>query len=106
MGYTRSDNPIGSLTNVILGTAQQKTIWMSSANNPLTFIYGTDEISYIRITGGASGGFGNAVFYENDKTVTQDYTITPGKNAISAGPITISDAVVVTIPDGSTWTIP
>lgn len=51
------------------------------------------------------GGGTNAIFYENDQTVTQNYTITTGKNAMTAGPIAIADGVTVTIPDGSTWTI-
>ena len=55
--------------------------------------------------GGASGGGTNQVFYENDQTVTEDYTISDGKNAMSAGPITIDDDATVTIPDGSTWVI-
>lgn len=52
-----------------------------------------------------TGGTGNVVFYENDQTVTQDYTITSGKNAMSAGPITVNSGVTVTVPTGSTWTI-
>lgn len=55
--------------------------------------------------GGARGGAGNSVFYENDTNVTSDYTITSGKNAMSAGPITINTGVTVTVPSGSTWTI-
>lgn len=55
--------------------------------------------------GGASGASGNAVFYENDTTVTASYTITTGKNAMSAGPITIDTGVTVTVPDNSTWVI-
>lgn len=55
--------------------------------------------------GGASGGGSNQVFYENDQTVTVDYTITSGKNAMSAGPITINTGVTVTVPSGSTWVI-
>jgi len=52
-----------------------------------------------------TGGTGNVVFYENDQTVTQNYTITSGKNAMSAGPITVNSGVTVTVPTGSTWTI-
>ena len=55
--------------------------------------------------GGASGSGGDAVFYENDNTVTTSYTITSGKNAMSAGPITIGAGATVTIPAGSVWTI-
>ena len=55
--------------------------------------------------GGAKGGGENLVFYENDIEVTDSYTITSGKNAMTAGPITINDGVEVTVPDGSVWTI-
>lgn len=55
--------------------------------------------------GGASSGGGNPFCYENSINVTTSYTITSGKNAMSAGPITINDGVTVTIPDGSTWSI-
>jgi hypothetical protein len=43
--------------------------------------------------------------YENIQTITANYCITTGSNAISAGPITIADGVTVDIPDGSEWTI-
>lgn len=55
--------------------------------------------------GGARGGGSNSVFFENDSVVTADYTISTGKNAMSAGPITIDTGVTVTVPVGSTWTI-
>jgi len=57
------------------------------------------------VGGGATGAAGNQVFVENDQVVTASYTITTGKNASSAGPITIADGVTVTIPDGSVWSI-
>lgn len=50
---------------------------------------------------GASAG----VFYENNQTVSADYTISTNKNAMSAGTITIDSGVTVTIPSGSTWVI-
>lgn len=50
---------------------------------------------------GASAG----VFYENNQTVSSDYTISTNKNAMSAGTITIDSGVTVTIPSGSTWVI-
>ena len=59
----------------------------------------------VSISGGAMGGGGNRVFFENDITVTDDYTITSGKNAMSAGPLTINAGVTITIPSGSDWTI-
>jgi hypothetical protein len=55
--------------------------------------------------GGAKGGANDQVFFENDQTVTEDYTITANKNAMSAGPITIDSGKVVTVPSSSTWVI-
>jgi len=53
----------------------------------------------------AAGGAADGVFYENNTNVTANYTITSGKNAMSAGPITIDSGVTVTVPSGSTWTV-
>ena len=52
--------------------------------------------------GGAST---NTVFFENDITVGVGYSITSGKNAMSAGPISINAGIAVTVPSGSSWTI-
>ena len=38
-------------------------------------------------------------------TISTSYTLTAGKNAMSAGPINISDGVTVTIPSGAAWSI-
>lgn len=54
---------------------------------------------------GATGGGTDRVFYENDTVVTTAYTITSGKNAMTAGPITINNGITVTVPNGSTWTV-
>ena len=45
------------------------------------------------------------MFYENSNILTESYTITDGKNALSAGPITIADGVIVTVPANSVWTV-
>ena len=55
--------------------------------------------------GGATGGGTDQVFYENDTVVTTDYTITAGKNAMTAGPVSIDPGVTVTIPSGSSWVV-
>lgn len=61
--------------------------------------------SWAPMGGGATGGGADAVFVENDQVVTTSYTITSGKNAMSAGPITINDGVTVTVPTNSVWTV-
>ena len=52
--------------------------------------------------GGAST---NTVFFENDKLVEVNSQITSTKNAMSAGPISVSAGIAVTIPSGCSWTI-
>jgi len=42
---------------------------------------------------------------ENSATISHNYAIQAGNNAMSAGPIEIADGVTVTVPDGSTWTV-
>ena len=66
-----------------------------------SYIYGT----WGAIGGGATGGGNNQVFVLNDQIVTNDYTIPTGKNASSAGPITVDTGITVTIPTDSTWVI-
>jgi len=57
------------------------------------------------VAGGARGNGNNQIFWENDQTVTGNYTITNGKNAGSFGPITIQSGVTVTVGTGETWSV-
>ena len=57
------------------------------------------------ISAGATGGGSDQIFYENGQNVTTNYTITNGKNAMSAGPITIDSGVTVTVGAGETYTV-
>ena len=43
--------------------------------------------------------------YEHAHTISANYSITSGNNAMTAGPITINSSVSVTVPSGSTWVI-
>jgi len=55
--------------------------------------------------GGATGGGANQVFFENDQTVTNDYTIPGNKNAGTFGPITVDSGITVTVSSGAVWTV-
>lgn len=46
-----------------------------------------------------------AKIVEYDNTISANYTISSNKNAISYGPLAISNNVTVAIPTGSTWNI-
>jgi hypothetical protein len=43
--------------------------------------------------------------WEHAHTISSNYSITSGNNAMAAGPITINSGVSVTVPTGSTWVI-
>jgi hypothetical protein len=74
----------------------------NSTNNQFE---GYFDSAWGQLGGGATGGGGNQVFIENDQTVTVNYTIPVGKNAMCTGPITIANAIAVTVSTGSTWVV-
>ena len=62
-------------------------------------------LSWAAAGAGAQGAGSDNIFWENDQTVTQSYTITNGQNAGSFGPIEIQNGVTVTVGAGETWTV-
>ena len=68
-------------------------------------ISSTDFTAAVAQAAPAGGGAAAGVFYENSQEVTADYTISSGKNAMTAGPVSIASGVSVTIPTGSRWVI-
>ena len=77
----------------------------------LTFNSATGALGATSYTGDGSNltGVASAVadgcIYENSQTISNNYTISTNKNALSAGPITIANGVTLTIPSGSVYTI-
>jgi len=61
-----------------------------------------DGSAWAAVGGGNSTGEG---LYEHAHTISSNYSITSGNNALSAGPITINSGISVTVPTGSTWVI-
>ena len=98
------------------GIARGKIIYGDASGNPAVLAPGTadqvlksdgTDISWGTAAAGASGGNSgaNAVFWENQQTVTHDYTITNNTNAGSFGPITINSGITVTVGAGESWTV-
>jgi len=72
--------------------------------------WNSDDTSAEIYDGSAWGsvGGGNTTdkgLYEHAHTISENYSITSGNNAIGAGPITIDTGYSVTVPSGSVWTI-
>ena len=79
--------------------------WLLIYNSTLNSYQVYNGTSWTSVGGGATGGGSDQIFWENGQTVTTNYTITDGRNAMSAGPITIANGVSVTIGAGEVWTI-
>lgn len=54
---------------------------------------------------GAQGGTNNPIIFENDIHATANYTMTTGKNGVTAGPFIIDAGITITVPTGSVWVI-
>jgi hypothetical protein len=92
-----------------VGTTAQRpgspTSGMIRFNTDLTQFEGYNGTAWSSVGGGATGGGADTVFLENSNTVTTNYTLSTGKNAVSAGPVTINAGVTVTVPSGQSWVI-
>ena len=102
-------NPNGT-GNVLIGNYEfdaDQSVGSGQDNYVLTYDNSTGHVSLeaAAAAGGATGGGSDEIFYENGQNVTTNYTITNGKNAMSAGPITINSSVTVTVGSGETWTV-
>ena len=77
----------------------------------LTFNSATGALGATSYTGdgssltGVASTVADGCIYENSQTISNNYTISTNKNALSAGPITIANGVTLTVPSGSTYTI-
>ena len=101
-----SFNGTGALKLPVGTTAQQPTpvTGMIRYNTTLGQFQGYG-VAWGAIGGGATGGGSDQVFNLNDQVVTTNYTVPSGKNASTAGTITINTGVVVTVSTGSRWVI-
>jgi len=103
----KSANGVGA---VILpaGTTAQRPSGTSGSiryNSTTGQFEGYTSTDWGSIGGGATGGGNDTVFFLNSNTVTANYTITSGYNALSAGPITINANVTVNISNGANWVV-
>lgn len=71
--------------------------------NGETIVYNSGTSSWEPGTaGGNTTTFG---LWEHANTISANYSITSGNNAVAAGPITINTGITVTIPTGSRWAV-
>ena len=100
----------------LAGIARGKIIYGDASGNPAVLTVGSNgqvlqsdgtDVSWQNAAAGATGGNSNAnkIFWENEQTVTHNYTIQNNHSAGSFGPITINSGVTVTVGSGEYWTV-
>ena len=92
------------VTGILTATSFSGTVPSSSLSGALPAISGAN-LTNLPPSAPVGGASTNTVFFENDKAVGVGYSITSGKNAMSAGPIAINAGIAVTVPSGCSWTI-
>lgn len=111
--------PKSSKTYVVINNSDSTLSLKGGPGSPTTGIalaagssvlaaWDTDVADFVKVAGGgggATGGGANQVFFENDQTVTDNYTIPGNKNAGTFGPITVDSGITVTVSSGAVWTV-
>ena len=80
--------------------------WYDTANDKL-MIRDAANTAWAEFSSGAgaTGGGDDLIFYENDQTVTTNYTVIATKNAMSAGPVAVNSGITVTVETGARWVV-
>ena len=86
-----------SAINVTANSVPISAVELQANSIPITAV----NTSNLNLDAGAKSD----VFYENSNVLTESYTISENKNAITAGPITVAEGVTVTVPANSVWTV-
>ena len=81
--------------------------WWYDTTNDKLMIRDTANTAWAEFSSGAgaTGGGDDLIFYENDQTITTNYTVVAAKNAMTAGPIDINAGVTVTVETGARWVV-
>ena len=101
----------GGLNAITIDNSQNVTIAnliiSGTVSAPSGFTVGAAGITFNDGSNQRSAAYcvANNCMYENNQTITANYTITTNRSAHSVGPITIASSITVTVPSNSRWVI-
>lgn len=114
--YCTLQNTTGTVVEIVKVTAHSGDNFtvVRAQESTAASSFSTGDKFELRLTAGeinqlfsavVQGGGTDHVFVENDTTVTTNYTLTTGRNAMSVGPVTVNGGVTVTVPSGQRWLV-
>jgi hypothetical protein len=86
-----------ALVNFSSGT---KDVFVTQPAERTVYVGASDQTIY-----GANNAQGNMGLLVNATTISNNYTLPTGFNALSVGPITVASGVTVTVSSGQNWAI-
>ena len=103
---TGTEWEVGIGTYTSSGTTLARTTVFSSSNSGslVDFSAGSKDVFVTYPAEMAAFSAAGAVT-ENFTTFTGTYTMTPGKNGFSVGPVTVSSGSAFTVPSGQRWLV-
>jgi hypothetical protein len=96
---------VGIGTYTSSGTTLSRDTVLESSNSGSKVNFGSGSKDVFVTYPAERAVVGSMGLIENCASITEDVTVTTGNNAISAGPVTISSGITVTVPTGSVWTV-
>jgi len=101
IGYNAAVSAISDSNSIVIGQGStglgSNTTVIGNSSTTQTYIAaGTLNAPQVNATNG---------LVVNKATIATSYSIPSGSNAMSAGPITVSSGVTVTVPSGSRWVV-
>ena len=96
---------VGPLAGIAATYYSDGSIRTSGIVTAASFYGDGANLSNLPASAPVGGATTNKVFFNNDQTVWNSYTIPANTNSGSFGPITVAAGQTVTIPSGSYWTV-
>jgi hypothetical protein len=113
-GQTYALNGVNYYYNSTIGAWLTQTVTpavVASSNTQVMFndagiANGSPELTFNKVSSTLNANtISVGTLIEFSQNISYNYTITTGRNALSAGPVSIANGNVVTIPSGSVWTV-